>query len=158
IATFDTQLFAAKRDQGDPSGRPVFVVGLPRAGANVVARLLSGHPGVAVAGELPRVALLTAAMTEVMMLNERYPEGARELTPGAIRRLTARYLGQLDNTSAKAARVIDAMPTNFEHLGLIALLFPNACVLHCRRDPLDVGISCYLYNMPEGGAPLHEFD
>src|SRR5262249_58485071 len=42
-------------------------------------------------------------------------------------------------------------------LGLIALLFPNARILHCRRDPLDVGTSCYLHNMPEGGAPLHEF-
>jgi LPS sulfotransferase NodH len=48
------------------------------------------------------------------------------------------------------------MPTNFEHLGFLALLFPNARILHCRRDPLDVGISCYLHHMPEGGAPLHD--
>ena len=156
IATFDAQLFAAKRGHGDPSARPVFVVGLPRAGADIVARLLAGHPQVAVAGELPRVVLLTAAMGEIMLLSQRYPEAVRELTPEAIRRLAARYLGQLDNTDSKAARVVDAMPTNFEHLGLIALLLPNARILHCRRDPLDVGLSCYLHDMPEGGAPLHD--
>ena len=157
IATFDAQLFAAKRGHGDPSARPVFVVGLPRAGTGVVARLLAAHPEVAVAIDLPRLVLLTAAMAEVMMLTERYPEAVRELTPEAIRRLAARYLGQLDNSNSAAVRFIDAMPTNFEHLGLIALLFPNARILHCRRDPLDVGTSCYLHNMPEGGAPLHEF-
>ena len=156
IATFDARLFAAKRGHGDPSARPVFVVGLPRAGAAIVARLLAAHPQVAVAGELPRVVLLTAAMGEIMLLSQRYPEAVRELTPEAIRRLAARYLGQLENTNGTAARVIDAMPTNFEHLGLIALLFPNARILHCRRDPLDVGISCYLHDMPEGGAPLHD--
>ena len=156
IATFDTGLFAAKRGHGDPSARPVFVVGLPRAGHDIVARLLAGHPQVAVAGELPRVVLLTAAMGEIMLLSQRYPEAVRELTPEAIRRLAARYLGQLDNTDSKVARVVDAMPTNFEHLGLISLLLPNARILHCRRDPLDVGLSCYLHNMPEGGAPLHD--
>jgi tetratricopeptide (TPR) repeat protein len=156
IATFDAPLFAAKRGHGDPSARPVFVVGLPRAGTAIVARLLAAHPQVAVAGELPRVVLLTAVMGEIMLLSERYPEAVRELTPEAIRRLAARYLGQLGNTSGAAARVVDPMPTNFEHLGLIALLFPNARILHCRRDALDVGVSCYLHNMPEGGAPLHE--
>ena len=156
IAAFDAPLFAAKRGQGDPSARPVFVVGLPRAGADIVGRLLAAHPAIALAGELPRVALLTAAMGEIMMLTQRYPDAVRELTPEAIRRLAARYLGQLENTSHAAARVVDATPTNFEHLGLIAVLFPNARILHCRRDPLDVGISCYLHDMPEGGAPLHE--
>src|SRR5205085_246723 len=42
-----------------------------------------------------------------------------------------------------ALRVIDKMPINFEHLGLIAALFPRARVIHCRRDPRDVGLSCY---------------
>ena len=156
IATFDAPLFAAKRGHGDPSARPVFVVGLPRAGAAIVARLLAAHPEVAVAGELPRVGLLTAALTEIMLLDQRYPEAVRELTPEAIHRLAARYLGQLENSSGTAARVVDAMPTNFEHLGFLALLFPNARILHCRRDPLDVGISCYLHHMSEGGAPLHD--
>src|SRR5262249_29613499 len=123
IATFDAQLFAAKRGHGDPSARPVFVVGLPRAGVDIVARLLAGHPQVAAAAELPRVVLLTAAMAEIMMLTQRYPEAVRELTPEAIRRLAARYLGQLENTNGAAARIVDAMPTNFEHLGFISLLF-----------------------------------
>ena len=157
IAAVDAELLAAKRGHGSDSPRPVFVVGLPRAGTSHVARLLRAHPQVAVAGELPRVPLLPAALADMMMLNQPYPMGLRELTPEATRRLTARYLEQLDNTSADAARVVDSMPTNFEHLGLLSLLFPNAKVVHCRRDPLDVGLSCYMHNFPEAGLPMHEF-
>jgi hypothetical protein len=32
------------------------------------------------------------------------------------------------------------------HLGGIATLFPRARVIHCRRDPLDVCLSCYFQN------------
>lgn len=157
VGTFDGAMFAAKKGYGDPSARPVFVVGLPRSGTAAVARMLGSHPQVAVAGELPRMPLLTAAMAEIQLVNQRYPESLREATPEAMRRLAARYLEQLMNTSAEAARVVDPLATNFEQLGLIALLFPNARIVNCRRDPLDVGVSCYLHNFPEGGVALQEF-
>ncbi len=38
------------------------------------------------------------------------------------------------------------MPDNFLCLGIIALLFPRARVIHCRRDPRDVCLSCYCQN------------
>ena len=158
IAVFDAQFFAAKRGQGDPTARPVFVVGLPRSGTAVVARMLASHPQVANAGELPRVAQLTGAMAEIMNLTAPYPEGARDLTPEASARLARRYLDALNNSSSVAGRVVDATPTNFEYLGLIALLFPNARVIACRRDPLDLGVACYMHNFPDAGPPLHEFE
>lgn len=158
IAVFDEQFFAAKRGQGDPTARPVFIVGLPRSGTAVVARLLGTHPQVANAGELPRLAQLTGAMAEIMNLQSLYPEGARDLTPEASARLARRYLDALNNSSAVAGRVVDATPTNFEYLGLVALLFPNARVIACRRDPLDLGLACYMQSFPDAGPPLHEFE
>jgi hypothetical protein len=38
-------------------------------------------------------------------------------------------------------------------LGLIAVLFPNARVIHCRRDPLDTCLSCFFTNF-EVEAPF----
>jgi tetratricopeptide (TPR) repeat protein len=156
IGVFDAGFFADRRDQGDPSERPVFVIGLPRSGTAVVARLLAGHPQVAAAGELLRIPLLSAKIADTASSGRPYPEGARDLTPDDVRRLAAGYLEQLRNTSAEAARVVDPLPTNFEHLGLIALLFPKARIVHCRRDPLDLGLSCYLHDFPADGAALHE--
>jgi hypothetical protein len=42
-----------------------------------------------------------------------------------------------------ADRVVDKMPDNINQLGLIALLFPRAKVILCRRDPRDIAVSCW---------------
>ena len=42
-----------------------------------------------------------------------------------------------------AVRIVDKMPENINHLGLIALLFPRAKVVLCRRDPRDLALSCW---------------
>jgi tetratricopeptide (TPR) repeat protein len=51
--------------------------------------------------------------------------------------------------SPEALRVVDKMPENYFHLGLIATLFPKARVIHCQRDPIDVCLSCYMQNFRE---------
>ena len=35
------------------------------------------------------------------------------------------------------------MPHNFKQLGFIALLFPRAHIVHCRRDPMDNCVSIF---------------
>ena len=42
-----------------------------------------------------------------------------------------------------AARVVDKMPDNINHLGLIAVLLPEAKAIICRRDPRDIALSCW---------------
>ena len=43
------------------------------------------------------------------------------------------------------------------HLGLIAILFPKARVIHTRRDPLDTCLSCFTQLFPRG-AHLYSCD
>ena len=43
-------------------------------------------------------------------------------------------------------RVVDKMPGNFMHLGYIELLFPDARIIHCKRNPLDTCLSNYFQN------------
>jgi tetratricopeptide (TPR) repeat protein len=40
-------------------------------------------------------------------------------------------------------RVISKLLSNYKHIGLIHLLFPNALILHTVRDPMDTLFSCY---------------
>ena len=37
------------------------------------------------------------------------------------------------------------MPGNYLHVWLIALLFPNAKIIHCVRDPRDIGLSIFTF-------------
>ena len=36
------------------------------------------------------------------------------------------------------------MPDNYLYLGLLAAMFPAATFIHCRRDPRDVAVSCWM--------------
>jgi len=75
----------------------------------------------------------------------RFQEVMTALTQGKCEELAARYLTELDRHSRTALRVVDKMPHNFLLLGFIALLFPKARIIHCRRDPMDNCVSCYTH-------------
>jgi Sulfotransferase family len=64
--------------------------------------------------------------------------GAKEL-----RQIGARYLEGVKATAPTAERITDKMPANFRYAGLIHLVFPNARIIHTRRNPLDTCLSCF---------------
>ena len=59
------------------------------------------------------------------------------------------YLDRLRSLNRTADRVVDKMPDNYLYLGLIAVLFPRAKLIHCRRDLRDVAVSCWLTEFPQ---------
>jgi len=115
---------------GDTSEHPVFVVGMPRSGTTLVEQILASHPDVHGAGELNLLsevsggALFPTLGRELPAWGRAYAERLAALAPGK-------------------RRVVDKMPSNFQFLGLIQLMLPNARIIHCRRDPIDTCLSCY---------------
>ncbi len=65
------------------------------------------------------------------------------MTTARAETLAGEYLAKIDFFSKTAPRITDKMPHNFHMIGLIALLFPHARVIFCRRDPLDNCFSIY---------------
>jgi hypothetical protein len=53
------------------------------------------------------------------------------------------YVQKLGVLGGNAVRVIDKQPDNILCLGQLAVLFPRARVVVCRRDLRDVGLSCF---------------
>lgn len=47
-------------------------------------------------------------------------------------------------------RRVDKQLGNFGLLGLVAMLFPKARIIHCRRHPLDAGLSCWTRKFAPG--------
>ena len=41
-------------------------------------------------------------------------------------------------------RIVDKMPDNYLYLGFLAILFPQATFIHCRRDLRDIAVSCWM--------------
>ncbi|HKJ21480.1 MAG TPA: sulfotransferase, partial [Gammaproteobacteria bacterium] len=147
ITTFSADFMARAPRAGNRSQRPVFIVGMPRSGTSLVEQILASHPDVFGAGELEEMHRIVADLPHELGGQTPYPKCVSSLTPGACDKLAKRYLDHLDALSpGQSLRVTDKMPSNFLHLGLINLLFPEARIIHCVRDPLDTCLSCYFQN------------
>ena len=141
MAAFGAARMRELRGLGDPSEAPVFIVGMPRSGTTLVEQLLASHPNVRAGGERADV---YAALTEhSIRLRTHYPEFASTLDAAALRALGARYLERAGVPPQSGLRHTDKMPSNFLHLGAIALMLPNAKIVHVRRDPVDTCLSCF---------------
>ena len=133
---FDARLLARLGGAGPASERPVFVVGMPRSGTTLIEQILGAHPAVHPAGELP-------AMLAVANRIDPFP-GAVPATPRQrLAVLGELYLRRIGKIAPDRRFVVDKMPANFLHAGLIRLILPGARIVHCRRDPVDTCLSCY---------------
>jgi tetratricopeptide (TPR) repeat protein len=128
---------------GVSSERPVFIVGMPRSGTTLTEQILASHSRVAAGGELSMLLKVSYQIRDLSRSGEPYPRGLCTIGRIGLRQLARRYLAHLDKVSREAARVTDKLPFNFMHLGAIALMFPRARIVHCRRHPLDNCLSCY---------------
>jgi hypothetical protein len=124
-----------------PSELPVFVVGLPRSGTTLVEQILASHSKVFGAGEVPLAGESLAALGGP---GADSLEGLRRLDHQTARQLSARHLERLRQFHPAALRIVDKMPENYFSLGLLAVLFPRAKFIHCRRDLRDVAVSCWM--------------
>lgn len=125
----------------DPSRgeRCILVVGMPRSGTTLVEQVLASHPMVHGAGELR--AAPDAANAVVL---ERILAAAAGSAPAdALRAFGEEYLRRIPTPAPPRTLVCDKQPQNFRLLGPLAAALPGARIVHVRRDPRDVGLSCF---------------
>jgi hypothetical protein len=116
----------------------VFIVGMPRSGTSLVEQIAASHSAVFGAGELTEIGEIAARVQYVGAAGFGLNWNATE-----VGRLAEFYLGRSRHLGRGAVRVIDKNPDNIFHLGLVAVLFPSARIIFCRRDPRDIAISCF---------------
>ncbi len=145
VRAFDTEFFARTAGMGLDRCRPVFVFGLPRLGTTLIEQVLASHPQIHGAGELR---LARQSFEEIPRLLDRHGppiEAIPDLDADAIRRLAEEHLERLTAfDGGQTARIVNKMPDNKLYLGLLAVLFPNATFIHCRRNLRDVAVSCWM--------------
>jgi tetratricopeptide (TPR) repeat protein len=140
----------------DDVPQPIFILGFPRSGTTLVEQTLTAHPRIAAGDELPVIMELSALMPRILGSPLAYPEALSELWMGdqddAIEMLRDHYLYRLHRYGVPRAATLftDKMPLNETHLGLIALLFPTAPLIHVLRHPLDVVLSTYSNALSHG--------
>ena len=157
ITAYSEDFFTERRHFGLGTDQPVFIVGLPRSGTTLTEQILATHPFMHGAGELPDLARLA-----VQSLADRRAEpwqAAAQLAEMASRLVGHKYLRALRrNAPPDYPRISDKQPLNYFHLAFAALLFPNARVIHCRRDARDNALSIWMENFNPDQRYATNFD
>lgn len=171
INAFPVDAMQASPTSNGDSEQPIFIVGMPRSGTSLVEQILAAHPQVFAAGELELIPRLITTVNRFPEVEGSYPDCINALTPESLNALANEYLvetsglarrhfardgsGRPTERSADSVftRITDKLPHNFLNLGLIARLFPNARIIHCKRDPADTCFSCYATSL----SPLHSY-
>ncbi|SFF91656.1 Tetratricopeptide repeat-containing protein [Novosphingobium sp. CF614] len=153
--TFTSAFLSEMGAGGCPAPDPIFIVGLPRSGSTLVEQILASHGQVEGTMELPEMMMLASR------LQSRVDEGefpdframVSSLSPQDRLRLGEEYIERtrVHRHTAKPL-FVDKMPNNWQHVGLIRLILPNAKIVDARRHPLSCCLSGWKQHFARGQA------
>lgn len=149
MTAFDHSTMAKLPRSGLGSELPVFIVGMFRSGTSLVEQVLASHSAVKPCGELNHIGKMAVSLNSRTDQSRPYPECVDALDKPTVDAMALEYLQRVKPGEPRILRTTDKMPGNFLHIGLIELLFPQARVIHCVRDPLDTCLSCYFQDFAE---------
>ena len=130
--TYTKDYFKKLEGHGYDSDVPIFIIGMPRSGTTLTEQIISSHPDVFGAGEL---SYITEIEKEFGIPNE---ENCKAMGEAYVKRVRAYH-----KDAEKARKITDKMPGNYHKLSQIITTLPNAKIIHCRRNPMDVCLSAY---------------
>lgn len=140
---FPPERFAAVPDIRRTGPRRIFIIGLPRSGTTLVERILGTHSQVQALGELPTfpAAVKTVSSSQSpALLDTDTIIAAGHADPQAIADFYDQETAWRHDGSPC---VTDKLPHNSDYAGLIRLVFPDAAIVHVRREPMDALFGAY---------------
>jgi tetratricopeptide (TPR) repeat protein len=112
---------------------PVFIIGMPRSGGALLEQMLANHSQYSSLGEDTSVSSSVVAMLE-QKTGLPYPQCLNQLSPNLITKAREIYITSLKTANPIRPYIINKLPSNYQTIGLIYLLFPNAKFINVRRD------------------------
>ena len=125
----------------------IFVLGMPRSGTTLVEQIISTHSNIFGAGEL----FILANIIKDNLFNESFNKN--QLNADVLKNIDFKdwqqqYITHLKNFKFNEKYITDKNPLNFLWIGFIRIIFPNAKIIHCHRDPKETCLSIYKNNFP----------
>ncbi len=154
INFFSSELISQYAQYGSNSNQPVFIVGMPRSGTTLIEQVISSHSEVCGAGELSYIPTIVNQLDQVE--SYKFPSAIQFIDNKRIKSFADQYLQLTKGYATNEKYIIDKLPENYLYLGLIKILFPNARIIHCKRNKLDTALSIYFNYFTHGN--LYAYD
>ena len=114
-----------------------------RSGSTLTEQIIDAHPNGKGLGELENLPRILNTAFGEDLLSSKWPS----LDTAQLDELASAYLlGAQCNTNETV--LVDKQLGNYQFVGVIKKLFPNAKIIHCTRNPLSMGVSCYAQKLP----------
>jgi tetratricopeptide (TPR) repeat protein len=123
------------------SSQLIFICGMFRSGSTLVQQILASHSRVTAGGEIDF--LPTMARQHLKPTADSFAP----IDMSTLQQLRRSYLDGIASLYPGADIVTDKRPDNFLYIGLIKALFPDAKIVHTRRDPLDNCLSIFFLHL-----------
>jgi len=138
---FTNDLFEKFKNYGNRDNTLIFIVGMPRSGTTLVQQIISSHPKVFGVGESNQ---FSNKINECFFKENGFlKENLYNFDPINFNKIGEEYIKNIRQLSADTKHILVKDLLNFTWLGFIKLIFPNAKIIHCVRNPMDTCVSLF---------------
>ena len=135
-----------KLETNPESNSPIFIVGMLRSGTSLVEQIISSHSEVYGAGELKNLNNSIIPIIKEHLADENY-----SLIEDEFKLIRKEYLLSLSKINANENIITDKFPLNFRSIGFIISAFPDAKIIHLKRDARATCWSIYKRYFSDAG-------
>ena len=121
--------------------RPIFILGMPRSGTSLIEQIISSHPSVYGGGELNDLTKIL-----IPIITECVEKDDYKISENDFLKVRGQYFKSLTEINASEKIITDKWPLNFRHIGFIFSAFPEAKIVHVKRDARAICWSIYKHN------------
>lgn len=145
---FTSKLMKSKAGYGLATRQPIFIVGMPRSGTTLTESICAAHSKVTARDELPYAGSICEALGVANESSEPFVRAIADIPPAGAKAMAEDYLEKaVGPEGIRTSHFTDKMPHNFRFVGFIALILPDAPIIHMRRHPLDNCLSIFSNSM-----------
>ena len=132
-ARCNTDFFATPQDTVNTTFVPTFILGLPRTGSTLLEQMLIQHTNIGSMGESTVISdKLVPFLTH--RSESPFPDCLHNLTTSVLDHCRSLYIDEIKKLRVGEQAVINKLPANFQNIGLIYKLFPDARIIHLTRN------------------------